>query len=151
MALKFGRDGNYLGKHFDRMVHRSLEYVDFQLGKNFLEVTFVYLISINQIPDKKWEDMIDKLPKPVKSKAMTMYERLLKKGEEIGMVKGEEIGMVKGEEIGMVKGEEIGTNLTIQILKMHKSQIKPEIIAKKLNVPLEYVQRVISEFDSIDS
>ena len=80
-----------------------------------------------------WSLGSDKLPKPVKNKAMTMYERLLKKGEEIGMA----------------KGEEIGTNLAIQVLKMYNSQIKPEIIAKKLNVSIEYVQRVIMEFDDI--
>ena len=123
MALKFGRDNQYLTRHFDRVVYRSLEYVEYQLGKNFLDVTFVYLISINQISNKKWDTMIDKLPKPVKSKAMTMYERLLKEGEEIG------------------------ANLTVKILKMYHSKIKSAEIAKKLNVNLEFVQKIIREFE----
>ena len=129
MALKFGRDNEYLFEHFDLVMYRSLEYVDIHLGKNFLEVTFVYLASINRIPNEKWEKMIDKLPKPVKSKAMTMYERLLKEGEEIGIRKGEK--------------------LTIQVIRLHKSNTPPEKIAKDLGVSLDFVERIIREFDDL--
>ncbi len=151
MALKFGRNNEYLIRHFDRIVHRSLEYVDYQLGKNFLEVTFVYLISINQISDKNWDTMIEKLPKPVKSKAMTMYDRLIKKGirkgEEIGIRKGEEIGIRKGEEIGIRKGEA----QTFQVIKMYKKNHTPQAIASELGISLELVNRIIKEFEDLMS
>jgi len=85
--------------------------------------------------------MIDKLPKPVKSKAMTMYERLLKKGEEIGIR--------KGEAIGKRKGEEIGVKLTLKVLKLHKSNVEPKTIARDLSIPIEFVLKVIQGFEGL--
>ena len=62
---------------------------------------------------------------------MTMYDRLIKEGEEIGIRKGEA--------------------QTFQVIKMYKKNYTPQVIASELGISLELVNRIIKEFEDLMS
>ncbi|HHB78624.1 MAG TPA: hypothetical protein ENK85_05270 [Saprospiraceae bacterium] len=62
---------------------------------------------------------------------MTLYDSILKEGEEVGVQKGIQKGMQKG----MQKGKQN----TLTIIQMLKDGIQPQEIANQLEEDIEYV------------
>ncbi len=132
MVFKFGRNKEYVVNHINRIFLRTQEYSDINTGENFIRISFVYLLELVEIPEEKWPVILKLLPKPIKNTAMTLYDNILKKGEQKGMQKGEQIGMQK-----VIK--------TIQLLSKGES---PEAIAKKMNVDIALILEIKESLNS---
>jgi len=138
MILKFGRNEHYIVNHIDRIFYRAQEYFDINTGENFWNISFVYLLSIVDVSDKKITKIFDKLPKPIKSKAMTLYDSILKKGEE----KGIQEGIQKGIQKGKIVGKQEGMQSTLKIFQLLQEGQSPEFIAQKLSINLDFVLEI---------
>ncbi len=122
MLLKFGRDEHYIVNHIDRIFYRAQEYFDIKTGENFWNISFVYLLNIVNIPDDKLDNIFEKLPKPIKSKAMTLYESILNKGRQ--------------------EAQQEGMQYAVEIFQLLLDGQTPEFIAKKMNVKLDFVLKI---------
>ncbi len=122
MVLKFGRDEHYIVNHIDRIFYRAQEYFDIKTGQNFWNVSFVYILNIVNVSDKKLAKILKKLPKPIKSKAMTLYDSILKKGK--------------------IEGKIEGIQNAVEIFQLLQDGHSPESIAKKLDIKLEFVLKI---------
>ena len=126
MVLKFGRDKNFVINHIDRIFFRANEYYDKRTGENFFNVSFVYLLSLVETSSDNLTTIFSQLPKPIKSKAMTLYDSILKKGEQ------------KGRQ----EGRQEGFHYTLEIIEMLKNNVTPVKISAKLNVDIEFIQKL---------
>lgn len=77
------------------------------------------------------------------------YNRGTRDGEAIGVQKGETIGLQKGEAIGLQKGEAIGRKKAMNdifnvINHLKSGNMTLAEASKKLNVPLEEVEKLLS-------
>jgi len=123
MALRFGRDKEFMIKHADLIFYHADQYYNQETGKNFLHQTFVYLMNVAPILENNWGNIIKKLPKPIKNKAMTLYDSIL------------------------LKGKAEGKQLTLQIAKKLKHGEHPENIAKELDVDINFVMTIKKELN----
>ena len=132
MVLKFGRNEEYVVNHVGRIFFRAQEYYDLDAGENFFRISFVYLLELVEIPEAKWPAFLNHLPKPVKNTAMTLYDSILKKGEDKGIQKG------------IQKGHEN----TLRIIQLLKEGWSPEEVAKELDVDVSFVKQI---WDSLNN
>ena len=56
--------------------------------KNFLEILVVYSFSVTDLSEKNISESIESIPKPIKDKVMTTYDRIMNEGIEKGIEKG---------------------------------------------------------------
>ena len=93
-------------------------------------------------------------------KAYESEQRLLRRGEKIGLERGERIGLERGERIGLERGEKIGLErgeekklLSLVIAKVNKGMGVPEIAdaleedEQTISRLVQIVTRHASEYD----
>jgi len=73
---------------------------------------------------------------------MTLYDSIIKKGEEKGMQKGMQKGIQKGMQKGKIIGKQEGMESTIEIFQLLKDGQSPQAIADKLSIPMEFIIKV---------
>ncbi len=134
MVLKFGRNKEYVVNHLNRIFLRAQEYYDVNTGENFFQISFVYLLELVEVPEENWPAILNQLPKPIKNTAMTLYDSILKKGEDKGRQEGRQEGRREGR-------QEERQN-TLSIIQLLKKGVSPEDVAKKLNVEVSFVEQI---------
>ena len=55
--------------------------------KNFLEILVVYSFTVTDLSEKNISESIESIPKPIKDKVMTTYDRIMNEGIEKGVSK----------------------------------------------------------------
>ena len=115
--------------------------------RNFLQQTFVYILSASDIKDTDIKKIAESIPATIKDEVMTTYARIVKEnqqiGEQIGIQKGEQIGIQKGEQIGI----EIGATKKINefVLSSHENGIAISLIANITKLGEEDIMKILKE------
>lgn len=105
-----------------RLLLEAFEIFDHGRYRNYFRAVLVYTYKYLDINDQEFEDFITELPDPIKTEAMTIAERLEKRGIEKGIEKG--ITQTRVEII--LQSYENGLNISMisKITKLSGEEIK---------------------------
>jgi predicted transposase/invertase (TIGR01784 family) len=115
--------------------------------RNFLQQTFVYMMSTSDVASDDVKKIIESIPLTIKEDIMTTYARIAQEnkliGEQIGIQKGEQIGIQKGEQIGIQKGE---NNKQIEfILSSFDNGVSISLVANITKLTENVVIKILKE------
>src|SRR5699024_2398352 len=96
LAQKYGRDPEKLRKRFGQIYG----IIDSWEGRNLFESLTVYILDILEIDIQELHIITEKIPMKMKTKILSLGDRLRESGREEGI----QIGVKKGREEGIKKG-----------------------------------------------
>jgi predicted transposase/invertase (TIGR01784 family) len=114
-------------------MRKILERIDSErdIPRNFSRQLFVYFFEISEISVEELTTLIEDLPVKTKSKIMTTYEQIEKRGFEKGIEKGVEKGIFSEKTRLIIQGSRKGLSL--------------ELLSDISGLSLEMVQKIIHE------
>src|SRR5690625_539714 len=140
LAQKYGRDPEKLRKRFDQIYG----IIDSWEGRNLFESLTVYILDILEIDIQELHIITKKIPMKMKTKILSLGDRLRESGKEEGI----QIGVKKGREEGREEGRTIGKEEGIEkknftaTKNMLEKDFPVSTICDILDVTPEFVQKV---------
>ncbi len=143
LALKHGRDSEYIETHFPEFFTFFEENPHLQ---EILEAMIVYLTQNAELREENIETIITQNISPkIKSKVMTLYEQLILKGAK----EGREVGIEEGKEIGKEIGNAGGQyEKAVQVVtKGWQRRLSIDILTYLSGLSESEVLRIVAEIE----
>jgi len=106
---------------------------------NFLQLMFVYIINVSEIPQPEFKKAIETIPPTIKSNIMTTYAQIKEEGKQEGILEGKLEGILEGEQKGKVEGKiEV-------ILNGLKNGLSVELLSNITGLTVTEVEKIIKE------
>jgi predicted transposase/invertase (TIGR01784 family) len=80
---------------------------------NFLQLMFVYIINVSEIPQPEFKKAIETIPPTIKTNIMTTYAQIKEEGKQEGILEGEQKGKVEGKIEVILNGLKNGLNVEL--------------------------------------
>jgi predicted transposase/invertase (TIGR01784 family) len=115
--------------------------------RNFLQQTFVYILSASDIKDTDIKKIAESIPTSIKDEVMTTYARIVKENKQIGFKEGEQIGIQKGEQIGIQKGIQKGADskLTEVVLNGFENKVPLDLLAAITKLTDDDIYKILKD------
>lgn len=123
MLLKYIWQMEHLLGNLQKIFSSYEEYLNSPMGQNFLNESFVYILSRNDKPEDVITLIITSLPEPLKNSTMSTLEMIIQRGKKEGK---------KEEQLRAIRG----------FLEM---KVDVKTIAKALKLSERYVQKIKDE------
>ena len=126
LALRYGRDADYMRENFGLFFIEIDDYIETELGKDFLQTMLVYLLKSSEFSDLEIDIMIGQIPSSLKNKIMTSYDYLVEALEE----RAEKRVTKRVEEVMGRVMEEVTGRVTEEVTEKVVKKGKNEVIRK---------------------
>ena len=102
---------------------------------NFLQLMFVYIINVSEIPQPEFKKAIETIPQTIKTNIMTTYAQI----KQEGILEGEQKGKLEGKLEGTLEGKiEV-------ILNGYKNGLSMELLANITDLAVSEVEKIIKD------
>lgn len=140
MLFKHHGDTGYIRQNLPNLFWQTTHLIEDQRARNLIYAMLVYIAETTEIEERDFIQLIEKTSQEINQTGMTLYENILKKGEEKGIEKGMELGIEQGIEQGMEKNQQ-------QVIRNAvKKGLDNQTIADLTGLPVSEVIRLIEEW-----
>lgn len=136
LALKHGFEKSWLESNALRMLLLAGDE-----GENLQSRLIVYIFERSGLKEERIIEIVETLPKHIKTTVMSTLDIFVEKGKKIGFEKGIEEGLQKGIEEGLQKGRQESVEKVVRNL-LRISHLSDEQIAAAAEVTPEYVAHI---------